>query len=124
MSEDIIYFELNNWDTDFYPDCEPFKTWMDLSDKDDFSIRDDNWVKEHKICVKWFLFDMSVNFLITAPRSFVEKECPALLEEKYKEFLRFPAEGQEVPKSEMLYDIPFLPYTEENIGKCVYVDGF
>jgi hypothetical protein len=48
--EDVVYFELNNWFAgQDYPDCEPFLTWMgnDLQ----LRFRDEDWVKENKLCV-------------------------------------------------------------------------
>ena len=123
MNEEIIYFELNDWfPVDFYPNCEPFLTWME-NETDGSPLRDENWLKENKICVKSFAVDMSISFLITAPKSFVEKVCPALLEEENRKFLRYPDEGKDVPESNM-EDESFLPYTEENIGKIVYTEWY
>jgi hypothetical protein len=61
---------------------------------------------------------MSFNFLITAPKSFVERICPDLLtNEKYHKFLRYPEKGYEVPYSKLVGIAEyFLPYTKKNIG--------
>lgn len=118
---EIIYFELNHWGTDYFPDCEPFIHWMS-HETDGSPLRDEDWVKLNRICVKWFPIDMSFNFLITAPESFVERVCPDLLtNEKYHKFLRYPEEGEEVPCSHIVGEKEyFLPYTEENIGTIQY----
>lgn len=141
MSEEIIYFELNNWFSGRdYPNAEPFKTWMGKDDKLYFAC--DRWVKENKLCVSVGDVDMSLNFCIAAPRSWVEANCPKLLtdeecgsthtrnfydkehdeliEEKfyksntYSKFLR--------PDQCSHFGIPFPEYSEENIGVTWYFD--
>lgn len=113
--KDVVYFELNNWVRGIgYPEAEPFVSWMsnDLA----LTFRDENFIKENKLCVVWQLVDMSVNFCITAPRPWVEDNCPELLT-KYTRFLRHPNPD---PKNEGVvyghFDTEFLPYAEENIG--------
>lgn len=112
MKTDVVYFELNNWfaDRDF-PASEPFMSWM----KNDLKIqfRDEAWVKQNKLAVRWYFYDMSQNFLITAPRVWVESECPELLS-KYKQFLRYPDSDDCVYAKNG--DVEFLPYSEDNIG--------
>ena len=113
MNNEIVYFELNNWFPERdYPNAEPFLSWMrdDLKQK----FRDDEWVKENRLCVVAGFLDMSQNFLITAPKSWVEANCPELLT-KYREFLRFPdpdSDGEVYGR----FDRSFLEYEEENIG--------
>lgn len=118
---DIVYFELNNWFSGRdYPDAEPFISWM----RDDLHQRfwDESWVKANRLCVAAGFYDMSQNFLITAPKSWVEEHCPELLT-KYREFLRFPD-----PKSDGevygRFARPFLEYEEENIGITEYEDNY
>lgn len=55
---------------------------------------------------------MSINFCVTAKKSWVEKNCPNLLT-TYKKFLRIPEED-ELPYGD--FGCPFLEYNEENIG--------
>lgn len=108
---DIVYFELNNWTTGKdYPDAEPFLSWM----KNDLCIqfRNENWVKENKLCVVVSRIDMSQNFCITATKEWVEKNCPELFT-KYIEFIRYP---NEYGDAEGRFGGYFLPYEEENIG--------
>lgn len=84
--EDIVYFELNNWFAgEHYPDCEPFLSWM----KDDLHLKfmDKKWVKENKLVVVMAVLDRSLNFCITAPRKWIEENCPMLLTE-YTQFIR------------------------------------
>ena len=48
MNSDIIYFELNDWEPDeYYPNEEPFKTWMETLP---FPLINDEWAKENKLC--------------------------------------------------------------------------
>ena len=98
---------------------EPVSSWMS-NETDGSPLRDENWIKENKICVKWFPIDMSFDFMITAPKSFVEKVCPCFLEEKYKEFISYHedySDLEDTPDSRYVgSEEYFLPYTEENIG--------
>lgn len=98
--EEIIYFEINNWFSGVdYPDAEPFLTWM----KEPSFFMNEDWVKENKLVVVACLVDMSINFRVSAPKSWVEKYCPTLLT-KYRHFLCSPKIGD------------FLPYIDKNIG--------
>lgn len=109
--KNIIYFELNNWFAGRdYPAKEPFLSWM----RDDLNIkfRNNDWVKENKLCVVFDFIDMSQNFCITATREWVEQNCPDLLTE-FTEFLREPDEDGYVYGQ---FGHEFLEYTEENIG--------
>ena len=109
--KEIVYFELNNWFSGVdYPAAEPFISWM----RDDLNIkfRNEEWVKENKLCVVESLVDMSSNYCITATKDWVEKNCPELLT-KYTEFLREPDEDGYVYGR---FGHEFLEYKEENIG--------
>lgn len=76
--EEIIYFELDNWFCGRdYPNAEPFISWMC---KDyGFCFGNDEWCKENKLCVEAGMIDMSTCFCVTAPKSWIEKNCPKLL---------------------------------------------
>jgi len=107
---EIVYFELNNWFSgEHYPYEEPFISWM----KDDLNLRlrDEDWAKENKLCVKANFLDMSVNFSVTATREWVDANCPRLMTE-FTQFLRYPDKYGEV------YGRcgSFLEYCDENIG--------
>lgn len=118
MGEKIIYFELNNWSPGLdYPNAEPFTTWMgnDL----DLKFTDDEWCKENKLCVIRHLVDMSANFLIAAPESWVKENCPELLT-KYTKFVFEPDEDGYVYGK---FDTEFPEYSEENFGS-VYVPEY
>ncbi len=131
---EIVYFELNNWFSGRdYPNEEPFTTWCgnDL----DLYFSNEDFVKENKLCVVETLVDMSVNWCITAPRAWVEKNCPKLLSngftsttfitqgpggEKeaeeifpYCQYLKFPDEDGDVYGQ---FGTKFKEYSEENIG--------
>jgi len=109
--EKIVYFELNNWAAgNDYPNAEPFLSWMEDDCKIPFA--NDGWAKENRICVAATIIDMSQNFCITAPRDWVEKNCPELLT-KYTEFIRCPDEDGSVYGN---WDTLFLKYEENNFG--------
>ena len=121
MEDKVIYFEVNNWFSERdYPDAEPFLTWL----KDDLNLqfRNENWVKENKLCVVEQIVDMSVNFCVTATKNWVKSNCPCLFEEKYKKFLRFPDKNGEVYGR---FEDTFLEYKPENFGitNSIYEDG-
>ena len=76
--EEIIYFSVNNWFCGRdYPPTKNFKKW--LGDDLNQTFRDDKWAKENKLCIYYGVIDMSQNYTIAAPRSWVEKNCPELL---------------------------------------------
>ena len=68
---EIIYFEVNDWSAgrDF-PDCEPFNTWLSI---DNLTFRKKQWLIENKIIVVETIIDMSLNYCVTAPKEWVEK---------------------------------------------------
>ena len=108
---DVVYFELNNWTPGVdYPCEEPFLSWMryDLYQK----FRDEDWVKENKLCVVCSLVDMSQNYCISATKQWVEENCPTLLT-RYQEFLRYPDEDGFI---EGRFGDLFKEYNEDNIG--------
>lgn len=106
---EVVYFELNNWMPGRdYPEAEPFIEWMSNDLKQQFE--DEEWIKENKLVVVESLIDMSVNYCVTAPKEWVEKNCSELLA-KYEEFLRV---ADEVPVGR--FGCPFLEWSEENTG--------
>ena len=112
---DIICFELNSW-TRYgdYPNAEPFISWMGYGI--DFAFKNEKFAKKNKVCVVCHRVEMSMNFCVTAKKSWVEKNCPELLT-KYMQFLRWP--GQYSKNGWPVYgvfDTEFLPYCDENIG--------
>ena len=134
MSNEVVYMEFNNWFAGRdYPEAEPYDTW--LGDDMHLYFSDENWVKENKLCVVVSNIDMSVNFCITALKSWVEENCPTMLSDEsftsefistskdgtkvtehegyFKDFLRFPDEYGDVTGR---FGCPFLEYSEENIG--------
>ena len=80
-NEDVVYFSINNWfQGRDYPVGNIFEIWVGLNSP----LSDDAWCKENKICVECGSIDMSQNWCVSAPRSFVEKYCPELLtDEEY-----------------------------------------
>ena len=111
QDEEYVYFELNNWwPGSCYPNVDPFKTWCgnDLC----LSFEDEDWVKENQLCVVSDLVDMSINWCITAKKSWVEKYCPELLT-KYTNFVRTRDEDGHVYGQ---WGHIFKEYSDENIG--------
>lgn len=75
---DVIYFSVNNWFCGRdYPPLDCFKKW--LGDDLNQTFRSDSWCKENKLCVYYGCVDMSQNYTVSAPREWVEKNCPELL---------------------------------------------
>lgn len=135
----IIYFELNNWfGGRDYPENERFEKWVNEN-----TFSHEEFVKENNLCVRRGNVDMSINWCITAPESWVLKNCPELLSDEkytyqicqyymgenkiidyegaYSNFLRF----KEDPEDLHVYgrfDWPFLDYDPENIGKVEIYD--
>jgi len=73
--EEIIYFEINNWFAgENYPPCDPFIDWVAHN-----QFNDSEWCKANKLVVVAGPIDMSMNWCVAAPRSWVEANCPCLL---------------------------------------------
>lgn len=110
----IINFELNDWSNRYYPACEPYETWLNAECDLEKNIwfRDEEWLLKEKIIVVETIVDMSLNYCITAPLSWVKKNCPSLLLE-YKQFIREPNEQGDTYGQ---FGCPFKEYTEENLG--------
>ena len=125
--EQIVYIELDNWFEGIdYPNIEPIIHWMG-NETLGSPLKDEDWVRLNKICVYWYIIDMSFNFMITAPLSFVKRLCPDLLKSEYSEFITFHNENDDIkntPESRYIHDIYFLPYTKENIGKIKIGDWY
>lgn len=108
---DIVYFELNNWFAGRdYPYEQPFIEWFA---KDDIAFENKQFVEDNELCVVCSIVDMSMNYCITAKRSWVEKKCPQLLT-KYARFLRYPKDNGTVRGQ---FGNIFKSYSKENIGR-------
>lgn len=91
---EVVYFEMNNWFAERnYPNDEPFRTWMANDLK--LTLADSNWVEANHLVVVCHYVDMAVNFMVSAPKEWVEHNCPKLLTD-YTKFLRYPDENGEV----------------------------
>lgn len=139
MNEDVIYFSVNNWfcGTD-YPPTKNFKKW--LGDDLNQQFTNDEWCKENKLCVYCGVIDMSQNYTIAAPRSWVENNCLELLtddeytyvtcshtkdgekrvehKKKYSDFVDTPDEDGNLTAR---FGWPYPEYKEENFG-CHWYD--
>ena len=139
-NNDVIYFSVNNWFCGRdYPDTKNFRKWMSNDLKQSF--QSDEWCKENKLCVYHGLIDMSCNYTVSAPREWVEKNCPELLtdkeysyylmcsgakgtwkeehKKKYSDFVCTPEEGEDTPDPDY-FDMPFREYCEKNFGSEYY----
>ena len=109
INDSIIHFELNDWIIDeSYPDCEPINTWID-----DNKFCNKTWVNENKLVVTAGVIDMSINWLISAPKSWVERKCPILLSTTCSKFLRKPDKFGKVMGN---FGWIFPEYNSNNIG--------
>ena len=119
MNDEIVYFELNNWMSgDDYPAREPFISWCG----NDFKLQfdDENWVKENKLVVVRSVIDMSAQWNITAPKSWILENCPDLINDPELDKFIIKPEDDEDDMPRGRFDIPCLPYTPENIGITYY----
>lgn len=145
-NKDVVYFSVNNWFCGRdYPNTPNFRKWLGNDLKQSFM--NDEWCKENKLCVYYGLIDMSNNYTISAPRDWVEKNCPELLTDKeytyetigtyydkngevitkrtqytkkYSDFVYVPDDGEELPDNDELGNMPFREYCEENFGAQYY----
>lgn len=145
-NKDVVYFSVNNWFCGRdYPNTPNFRKWLGNDLKQSFM--NDEWCKENKLCVYYGLIDMSNNYTISAPRDWVEKNCPELLTDKeytyetigtyydkngevitkrtkytkkYSDFVYVPDDGEELPDNDELGNMPFREYCEENFGTQYY----
>ena len=139
MGSDVIYFELNNWFRGRdYPPGEPFDSWIRTH-----QLSNDDWCKENKICVRYGMIDMSDNYIVTATKEWVEKNCSQLLTDesytyktiiyykgeniikehtkKYSDFLSYPSDPKYPDEVYSKVDSwPFLEYEEDNFGAHFY----
>ena len=80
--EEIVYFEINNWFAGKdYPNDEIFYKWIK-----DYQFRNDEWCKQNKLCVMCGAIDMSMNYCVAAPKSWVLENCPKLLTDEEYEY--------------------------------------
>jgi hypothetical protein len=149
QNKEVVYFSVNNWFCGRdYPDTPNFRKW--LGDDLNQNFISDEWCKENKLCVYYGLIDMSHNYTISAPRDWVEKNCPELLTDKEYTYetigTYYDKNGKEITKrtqytkkySDFVYsqedvdegecdrvgDMPFREYCEENFGSEYYETGW
>lgn len=115
---EVVYFEINNWYAGVdYPDEEPFIGWLNVEPYGWCLPACDLWVKENGLVVSAKNIDMSLNFCITAPKAWVEKNCPSLLEERNAQYVYSLEEGDVVPAARRGV---FYEYREPYIGKIIW----
>ena len=135
---DIIYIGINNWfyERDF-PPIKQLEEWVDA-----YKFNDDEWCKEQKLCVVSGVVDMSVSWLITATRDWVEQNLPELLtdgsytygivthdrsgehETQYtKKFSDFVYHPDDPTRDFSFHGYHFKEYDEEDFG-CEYQDNY
>lgn len=80
--EEIVYFEVNNWFSGRdYPPIEKLAKLIH-----EYQFRNDEWCKENKLCVMCGAIDMSMNYCIAAPKTWVLENCPQLLTDEEYEY--------------------------------------
>ena len=152
-NKNVIYFSVNNWFSgENYPPTENFKIW--LSNDFNQGFRNDEWCKENKLCVYHGCVDMSQNYTVSAPREWVEKNCPELLtDDEYtyvtrvgkpkkklfggyeyvwedvehkKKYSDFVYSQEDVDEGECdrVGGMPFREYCDENFGSKYYETGW
>ena len=85
---DVVYISVNNWFCGRdYPDTPNFRKWLGNDLKQTFSNND--WAKENKLCINAGNIDMSSNYTITAPKEWVEQNCPELLTDDEYRFFKY-----------------------------------
>jgi hypothetical protein len=125
--EEIIYFEINDWFSGRdYPNDETFRKFV----KDQL-FSNDQYCKEHRICVKFGNVDMSINWCVAAPKSWVMENCPQLLSDKqytYKTiFSHYDKDINEWVSTENEYTkkySDFICNPDENGDVYGYVNGW
>lgn len=87
--EELVYFELNDWDDDETPDTPIMKDWLgDYYDENDNYVPEsifanEKYVKDNNLCVKQYDYDMSFCYMVIAPKKWLEEQCPELLITRY-----------------------------------------
>jgi len=110
--QEIIYISINNWfaGRDF-PESGFFYKKYDKNCDGWINLFSDEYCKRNKLCVNYTVVDMSQNFCISAPKKWVMKNCPEILEnESFKKKFTYPEPGVD------RLDCMILDYCEENIG--------
>lgn len=103
--EEIVKFSVNNWTPGIdYPEDFPFCLEGDAS-----PFAHNDWCIQNKLCVVLSFVDMSFNWCITAPKTWVEVNCPCILGSNFQYYDY--AEHDRFNK-------PFRDYTKENFG-CI-----
>lgn len=128
-NKDVIYFSVNNWFSgQDFPPTENFRKWLgnDLNQ----SFRNDEWCKENKLCVYYGMVDMSQNYTISAPREWVEKNCPELLTDdeytyivsrskiKKKLFGGYKTMWEDIEYKKKYSDFVYVPEDDEETPDC------
>lgn len=129
--DNIIYFSFNNWFSGRdYPRDEKYRKLIN-----EHQFNNEDWVKENKLVVVCGPLDMSMNWCVAAPKQWVEEFLSELLTDeeyvytliqhykgedtevkynkKYSDFVYSPNEDGEIICK---YGMPFMEYSEENIG--------
>ena len=119
-NKEVVYFSVNNWMCgENYPPLPCFKKW--LGDDLNQNFRSDEWCKENKLCVYYGVVDMSQNYTVSAPREWVEKNCPELLTDD--EFTYITRTGTYKKKNIFSKDVELVwedVEHEENFGSEYY----
>lgn len=125
MKRDIVKFYINNWE----PDCPETCQGIDIFSKEcfvteyihifgdsfyEFKFTDDDWCREQKICVLNDIADQSTDSFVVAPREWVEKNWPEIINSEW-DYTNKPSPFLSHPRLTNPEDI-WLDYCEDNFG--------
>lgn len=142
-TNDVIYFSVrNNILGEDYPITLNFINWLAYNNQ---YFLNDEWTRENKLCVYAGSIGTSLNYNISAPKSWVEKNCPELFTDdeysyygevyiknigktitrvfrkKFSDFLDHPNVHGDVIDHKIGWAYP--EYNEENFGTRWYNKG-
>lgn len=103
--EEIVKFSVNNWT----PGKDYPEDFLFCLEGPASPFAHNDWCIRNKLCAVISLIDMSFNWCITAPKTWVEVNCPCILGSSFQ----YPDDAE--------YDrfgTPFRDYEKENFG-CI-----
>ena len=109
--EKLIKFSVNDWGDDDAPQNFPINLEPLEEEERKNTFWDDSWCKANKLCVLIGLVDMSLNYTVVAPATWVSENCPMLLGSCFV--------YDEEEDSDRFYQ-PFLDYCSENFGTFMH----
>lgn len=120
---DAIYFSVNNWDETGAPDSTSFNEWLLDSNLSKY-FGNKEWIAKNDLIVVEMGVDMSVSFIVSAPKDWVEKHCPEIIGSEFdctQKYIDGSLEIKELDGKRYYLDpiwwAPIIEYVPDNIGK-------